>query len=1847
MKRKLALIVSVLMIIAMVFTVASCGGADNDDSNDSNVHTYSKDWKTSEEAHWQESTCAGHDHEVLQANYAPHSFGDDGKCSVCDYCNHLLDTEWTSDASSHWHAPNCDEHKDEKPSFEPHSFGNDGKCTVCGYCTHLIDSKWSSDENSHWHEATCDAHKGTKFDVASHTFEGAKCTVCGYCKHSYKTEWSTDATNHWHDADCGCADVSAKDVGAHVDDVVDGKCDVCGAVVCKDHVDGNSDGACDVCGFITDKALNTISKLDVEAVAKMNSFVVDYYKKTVSGGYEALTDIVASVKYYDNYAVYHTVDGETFYCSAYGDEGTLFVIRVVTYGEGEYAETEIIRDTNVTEYPTGTTVVYIDIDYSVTATSNEELIADLYNLKNKVGQVLAYDEETGMVSFSFAYVNTYEDDYSGSVSNVFVISVEFALDEETNGVKNANVKIDKYETADVTIDTEANTYTVAEGAEKLQEVVYGITQTFGEAFDSTNEPNPYPAEGNVITEDFTLVTKDDEGNVTDEFSSDDDVLTIIVGEGATLYFDDATAAALGYSTIEITTSDYLLDASYYDKEIFVNAYVDGEYLLTVIVEGIEVTITVKVEYKPTTEFEADAETIETYVGTDAIVGAIVGENQNPYTTATVVEGDASKITFAKDGDKWAVSATEEGTYVIELVSVSNPELKDRVTIIFAEAPSLVDLLTGTYVGRTSNWLNVTAVFTAADETTGTVSLLITGTIHIHGGDEGNTTIEVNVSGTYAYEYNAQTGLFALTLTEGNGVEEYFEYLALENYEVVAQLKNELSPCTLEKETAGGEDGPVIGGEATTSPITIYITDNNCYVDQFIFVAGETGTYTFTVPAGVGITTVERDEQWKAPFVDHQVDRDGGVFTMDLKAGEVVEFLIGATNKNITVEIPFTFEANAGGGDEPTVEPGLAGTYTADNGFGGFEVVITDTTISFTPPRSPMIEWTYTYEDGVLTVYSAGTAITNPMMGGAEVDADKNIFSKLYYNGYTYTLTKQASAGGDEGGDDENDGIAGTYTATDSYNNSITVVVTADTITFTPPMSNEVVWTYVYENGTVSIFSDGTPITMPMAGYFEVSNGVPSMMIYNGTQYTISVGGSSEGGDTTEVDITGTYTGTSMFGTTIDVVIGADTIEITMVHPMTGMPMTDYYEYTIVDGAVVVTQAGEAVDPMQVEVVLENDAAVGITYNGTGYTLAVGGGEEEEETGIAGTYTGTSMFGTTIDVVIGADTIEITMVHPMTGMPMTDYYEYTIVDGAVVVTQAGEAVDPMQVEVVLENGAAAGITYNGTGYTLAAGGSSEEPEEPENPGEQTGTEGNPTAWDEIPTEVTINSDTNNKIYYTFTATQSGTLTITYPTADSWADLYAWENDQWNGQNSQSSSMQEVAAFTIESGKTYRIGIGTFNNAGEFTLPISFTEGEAGGGDEPEEPAGNVLVIGENTVTITEADAEQGGLMFTFTTFYAGQYTFASNDVGARVFDGETVLGMGVVQLEANKTYNVFVLAAEAGTYDLEIVFTEVGGDEPTEGTEENPIIWEEIPSEVTITSNTMDYTYFKFTATESGALVITYTNNESYAKLCELVNDEIDYEKIQNSLKKNRAQFVVEEGKTYLLGLATYNTEGEFTLPVEMGEIIPDGSQDYPFAGEFDTDYVANFQGGYTGLYYTFVAPNNGYVTVTSTYEGTPWLQIGTDIDDLTNNVVGMDPETYENIYANTVKMYVFAGQTVYVAVGDGTFEAGEVPFKVTFEAFESESSEKVAGTWTGEVDNWGSITTYTVVINADGTGSIDENYGWSSSEYTITFILVDGSNVTVTAEDEYGNISRYVFVYDADADTLTGTGDINAVFTKA
>ena len=206
-------------------------------------------------------------------------------------------------------------------------------------------------------------------------------------------------------------------------------------------------------------------------------------------------------------------------------------------------------------------------------------------------------------------------------------------------------------------------------------------------------------------------------------------------------------------------------------------------------------------------------------------------------------------------------------------------------------------------------------------------------------------------------------------------------------------------------------------------------------------------------------------------------------------------------------------------DEPVVEGGLAGNYTATDDWGNsFDVVITDTTISFTPPRSPMVEWTYTYEDGILTVYSDGVALTNPMMGGAEVDAENNVFSKLYNNGTEYTLTK-AGAGSDDDEPVVDGGLAGTYTAADDWGNSFTVTITDTTITFQPPRSPMVEWTYTYEDGILTVYSDGVALTNPMMGGAEVDaeNNVFSKLYNNGTEYTLTKAGAGSDDDEPVVD----------------------------------------------------------------------------------------------------------------------------------------------------------------------------------------------------------------------------------------------------------------------------------------------------------------------------------------------------------------------------------------------------------------------------------------------------------------------------------------------------------------------------------------------------------------------------------------------------------------------------------------------------------------------------------------------------------------------------------------------------------
>ncbi|MBQ3505490.1 MAG: hypothetical protein IJA89_01815 [Clostridia bacterium] len=109
-------------------------------------------------------------------------------CSLfvgCKDHEHTYADEWKSDATKHWRESTCDEEDDcgdAITDIDGHVDANkDGACDVCAYvvCAHEYATEWSFDATNHWHAATCGCD--VKKDEAAHTANaaGVACSVCG------------------------------------------------------------------------------------------------------------------------------------------------------------------------------------------------------------------------------------------------------------------------------------------------------------------------------------------------------------------------------------------------------------------------------------------------------------------------------------------------------------------------------------------------------------------------------------------------------------------------------------------------------------------------------------------------------------------------------------------------------------------------------------------------------------------------------------------------------------------------------------------------------------------------------------------------------------------------------------------------------------------------------------------------------------------------------------------------------------------------------------------------------------------------------------------------------------------------------------------------------------------------------------------------------------------------------------------------------------------------------------------------------------------------------------------------------------------------------------------------------------------------------------------------------------------------------------------------------------------------------------------------------------------------------------------------------------------------------------
>ena len=187
------------------------------------------------------SACGAIEVEVLP-KLTEHDYDSacDTACNICGAtrdATHKFNTQWSRNASGHWHACSLCGEKGDFGSHYPGPAATEEKaqiCLTCGYTltaklshTHKYETQWTSDGTGHWYACSgCDDQK----DLAEHSFDNAcdpDCNICGYlstASHIYSGSWNADETGHW-DVCTICQETSA--VEPHIPDAEGQRCTAC------------------------------------------------------------------------------------------------------------------------------------------------------------------------------------------------------------------------------------------------------------------------------------------------------------------------------------------------------------------------------------------------------------------------------------------------------------------------------------------------------------------------------------------------------------------------------------------------------------------------------------------------------------------------------------------------------------------------------------------------------------------------------------------------------------------------------------------------------------------------------------------------------------------------------------------------------------------------------------------------------------------------------------------------------------------------------------------------------------------------------------------------------------------------------------------------------------------------------------------------------------------------------------------------------------------------------------------------------------------------------------------------------------------------------------------------------------------------------------------------------------------------------------------------------------------------------------------------------------------------------------------------------------------------------------
>lgn len=881
---------------------------------------------------------------------------------------HTWAATYSTDSTKHWYAATC-EHTDEKMGLETHTDAdNDGVCDKCEYdahqgAGHTFASEWTQGETHHWHAANC-GHTVDGADKAEHVDANndKSCDVCEYDynhTHTYATTWSKDDTHHWYAATCGCS-IEGIDKAAHVDEDSDGVCEIC--------LNGPLD---EWIATATSDAFTSLVKSGVVNVTGWDEATTTF---------EYGTDCFHSANEYYEYWYMAVGNGNVMgiMLTEYDDETSM---------EKAYGTTA--GNLNGVEISVG----YADGE---TAYGVADAIATFYNLAKVNGNMeFSVNEETKTFSFSGYNANSEKFTVTYVVATTEIDEVEYSY------ISSLTVAVeDEYDTT------------------------YEVEQVAG----ARTAVSPYDPDELIAAsydlEMYALTYADwdwTEADSATEFATD---LTIMPNQGYRFYLTNANPNVESFSfdefTITINGEEYVdgmqVNADTYSGyfEILVTSAEAGNYEIVVSTYKVTNTFSVTVFIPAPTEIFASQYSqvyyemmpiseLSVFIGEEAKFYSMVNSGADSSYTAAITSANAENATLTLGesdyfGVPYTFSATVAGTYTVVLTSTADANVTGTLTITVNELPGADELLVG-------------------------------------------------YKGYYQYEW-------------------YFEA--------------DLGIGVLFTPTEAG---------ATTGTAVIDLFDVN---SSFNGVAYSTGTVSYAYDAGTGAVTLT--------YVDGVNFVTDNYLEMSIQNGKLyvsiyVQAMMDFPGELTECERPEIPEADD---DEPAVAGTFAGTYTATYMYDStitFDVVITDTTITFTPvgPGAMQVVWTYEINGNNVTLYDNGMAITMPMMGYVEMN--NGVASMMYNNGTQYTLVKKVE-------------FAGTYTATHKYNSSVTftVVITDTTITFTPvgPGAMENVWTYTLEGDVITLFdSTGAEITNPLAGGMTVSGGVATAMSCNGSDYTLT------------------------------------------------------------------------------------------------------------------------------------------------------------------------------------------------------------------------------------------------------------------------------------------------------------------------------------------------------------------------------------------------------------------------------------------------------------------------------------------------------------------------------------------------------------------------------------------------------------------------------------------------------------------------------------------------------------------------------------------------------------------------